>query len=715
MNQPLCRACGSPLAVRMFVVGLIGLVLSQVGGRPQARAANIKPEPLTLMPGKPLSIRALVTQPAPFPEVLAWTVESSKHRGLTTGMAFSPDRKLLATGGYDGMIRIWDMATGTTTRVLAGHDSYVFDIAWSKDGKYLASSGSWDRTVRVWNPANGQLLRTHRDLPHYVRFVRWSPDGNRLAACGGTSGWIWTWDVASDVAKPLLEVGQPVLALDYSPDGEHLALSVVQTLVSVVNFSEAKVTKTLGESPVVCYSVRFSPDGKMLAAGEVGQTVIYSWPEGDIVRKIPGLAYSLSWSPDGKHLATDTASGGVVIYEAATGKALKSFIAPGATAIDWQDEGRLMARGAHDVSSWEPLTGKQTLRHELATHGAPLWNAGRPVLTGLGTNTLSLWDVNTGKRVSKLEGHTGPIAAAAWNTSGKSLATASSDKTLALWDAAKGTRTQSFKDQASPLMSVVWSFDGKLLATGAADGSVWAWRSAGSPIGKLEGHTKPVTALAWSKTNLLASGGSDAKVRLWHAEKKESIREIDASVPVLSLAFSPDSQFLAAGTTDEVVRIWHTSSGKQAITGVRSQASPPSVTDVAWSKDGSMLLAGRGAHIVQLWDLHAPKIIHSLLGMQPVEYVGWSATGNLMVAGISDGTTHFWDTQSAEIRGYMWEDAGNLLMLSPDGHVKLDPTAEPKVMYVVQTADEQLTLTPEEFATKYRWKNAPTQVRFAGR
>ena len=107
------------------------------------------------------------------------------HRHWVKAVAFSPDGRLLASGGNDKTVRLWDPATGEHRRTLTGHTGSVSAVAFSPDGRLLASGGG-DRTVRLWDPATGEHRRTltgHSGRPCVG--VAFSPDGRLLASGGG--------------------------------------------------------------------------------------------------------------------------------------------------------------------------------------------------------------------------------------------------------------------------------------------------------------------------------------------------------------------------------------------------------------------------------------------------------------------------------------------------------------------------------------------------
>src|SRR5262245_13351318 len=133
-----------PLLIAVPVL-FTGSVIAQT--RTLGESVMIKPEPLQIAAGAPLSTRALVARPPVIKGLASWTIEGRRHRGYVNTMALSPDGRQLATGGLDGTIRVWDLESGKLARAVVGHNSYVYGLAWSPDGHTLASAGSFDATV----------------------------------------------------------------------------------------------------------------------------------------------------------------------------------------------------------------------------------------------------------------------------------------------------------------------------------------------------------------------------------------------------------------------------------------------------------------------------------------------------------------------------------------------------------------------------------------
>jgi WD40 repeat protein len=301
---------------------------------------------------------------------------------------------------------------------------------------------------------------------------------------------------------------------------------------------------------------------------------------------------------------------------------------------------------------------------------------------------------------------------------------------------------------------MAWSPDGKLFAAGIANGDVLLWQlGSGKLLRNLQAHTGIVLTVAWSPdSKSLASGSNDQTVRLWQVETGKLEHTLQAKVAVGVVAWSPDGKSLASTGLDGVL-LWEAESGKR----LHTLRTPGTIQALAWSPDGHVLASGETTGTVRLWNPASGQPVDTLKGHQyGVLALVWLPDGKTLASLGDDRTIRLWDARSGEpLRTFpglgqgifspdgrmlatwgpwmvpnlqLWDTKtgrprGTLvplrdeqyLVVSPEGHYRGTRRIERELVYVVQTDHGQDTLTPEEFAQKYGWKNDPDRVRLADR
>lgn len=204
------------------------------------------------------------------------------HKDSLYSARLSPDGKLLATGGYDNTIKLWDVSSGKELWTLDGHNGAVFELAFRPDGKVLASA-SGDRTVKLWNVGTGERLDTLKESQKELYTLAFSTDGTRLAAAG-VDNRIRVWKItpeAKEGANPLLVTQfaheTPILRLVWSADGRTLASAGEDRLVKIWNAETMTIRQTLERQGDWASGLAIGADGRTLVVGRVDGTVgVYS-------------------------------------------------------------------------------------------------------------------------------------------------------------------------------------------------------------------------------------------------------------------------------------------------------------------------------------------------------------------------------------------------------------------------------------------------------
>ncbi|MGD0187114.1 MAG: TIR domain-containing protein [Roseiarcus sp.] len=195
----------------------------------------------------------------------------SGHTDKVLAVAFSHDGKLLASGGKDKMVFVWDLAGNAPVRQLAGHADQVYSVAFSTDGKWIASA-SFDQKVIVWDVASGQPVKTLTGSNKMIAAIFSSDD--RWLATAGWDGNVTIWDIDSwQPVRVFPGDGQIVTSTAFSPDNKLIASGGYDHAVKLWDTATGALVRTFDGHSDIVWGVAFSPDGKTIASASGDRTV----------------------------------------------------------------------------------------------------------------------------------------------------------------------------------------------------------------------------------------------------------------------------------------------------------------------------------------------------------------------------------------------------------------------------------------------------------
>ncbi|KAL8364974.1 hypothetical protein RB595_003997 [Gaeumannomyces hyphopodioides] len=425
------------------------------------------------------------------------------HGSSAQSVAFSPDGKQVASASSDGAVRVWHAATGLCFRKLEGHDRDLGSVSFSPNGRQVTSASAYGR-IQIWDVATAQRLQTFR-LYHGSRFEFpiLSPDGKRVAAMLPGPR-LRVWDIATRQCLQTFECHNGPAGLStrthcsaaFSPDSRRVTSSCTGGMVRVWDTATGQCLQTF-EAYDPAFSnclVAFSPDGKRVASTANGKVQVWDVATGLCLQTLEcyGWFHSLAFSPDGKLVASTVGNSAVQVWNVATAQCLQTL------------EGH----------------GDRVLSVAFSPDGMYLASAS-------GDHTVRIWDLATAQpqRLRKFEGQSGSVKSVGFSRDGRQVASVSLDNKVRVWDAATGLCLQTLKIPNYDLLRVLkgselvvqrgysatfsvepfvvtFSPDSKRVALAYSDRAVWVWDTVTGVCLQTLKFASPGSWVSWGDAGL---------------------------------------------------------------------------------------------------------------------------------------------------------------------------------------------------------------------
>lgn len=493
-----------------------------------------------------------------------------------TAVAFSPDGKSLASCSWNvsqargvwGIVEIWNSETGADEANFEYGIKPLSDIEYSPDGKFLAV-GSWEvqDTVAVWRVGNWTasfvLESEKNDDYKAVQSISFSPDGKLLAA-GGKDSAVRIWEVES--RKRLHTFSghtKDVNGVAFSRDGKSLySVSTDQTL-RIWNAADGTERSVLHGHDKRANAVAVSSDDSVFTGAS--DSSVRKWlsrPRRPSILRVVDTAYGLAFSPDSKTAVTAGWGGKIRVWDHVTGAAIADWDAHGqsANSVAFSPDGKRLASIGNDgrIKLWDSES-----RREIRTFGDEVRGGQLTTIAFCGPNRLisattdsaTIFDVATGAASKILNAKTTVVAC---SPDGSVVATGGSEGAITVWNAITGAEIRKSAAHKSRVMSVAFSADGRRIVSAAGRSAVVLDTRTLAVVLTLDGHDDGIFGVSISPDGTrIVTSSADQTVKFWDSATGANVLTLTFDAPVYGAYFDRSGRELWTLPMDKTVRVFN--------------------------------------------------------------------------------------------------------------------------------------------------------------
>ncbi len=594
----------------------------------------------------------------------------SQSLGSIFTVIFSPDQTILATGGMDGQIRLWQVVDGQQIYAWQAHGDWIRNITFSPDGKLLASSSN-DHTVKIWKIHTWEqidclkILRGHTDWVWSARFV--SVTGLLFLISVSNDRTARVWNVLFGTC--LFTFHQPeelVWSVAFSNNGYTIASSSAKC-VKLWNIWTQECTKVLTDSSERVRALAFSPNGQTLVGSDDQQIKTWDVDSGKCLETFAvaenTAVWSLTYSPDGQQLIS-AGTDKIQIWDADNWQPIATLFEPRyrIRSIAYSPDQTMMAVGSDEqlVRIWDTKTSQPIKTFSGVSNriwaiavSAPSTDGNIYLASGSDDYQIRIWHAATGELCQTFTGHQGRIRSLAFSPSSKLLASASHDRTIKLWDIATGQCRQTWHGHTDWVWSVQFGQNDQTLISASDDRTVLLWNTITNESQLLQDSAAEwIWAIATHPhAPTIAITGVSQQIELWNFQTNTIMQTlIGHQQRVRSLVFNATGDKLASSSDDQIIKLWDLNQHQCLQTFVGHTKEIRALVFIPASTTTPELLVSASDDLsLRLWGVDSGDCLGILTGhTQSIWSICYSAELQVLYSCSQDETIKLWDLASLE-------------------------------------------------------------------